>query len=349
MNNDKMVQIYERIRKKSKSELELIVFLLLIDLALVFLPLRDIYLMQTTNKNLSYENALDIKEKGWYTFDNNILLGSFASDIYGAYYVTFTGDNKFIGIYVDNSNTDKADRIMEECWAYLDGETDNQPSEYLSGRGYVMYMSAPQIRYFESWFEGADKETMEQLSYKVLYMLSPLQMIWRRHKRLIQGSLLCTAMLIAFVFQCIFGSSAFKRTMRKHHINFDMLIADMADAEEPYTGMSFGQKYSLFYMNKVELIIHDRLVWIYQYASSTGAPANSTLLSTQYHVVFIDRDNKERKITVPSAEEANGIIGHILDRTPFIYNGYSDQLANMRKKDFAHMVVEVDVKKGLSS
>ncbi|MBR1693749.1 MAG: hypothetical protein IJ711_13415, partial [Lachnospiraceae bacterium] len=204
MNEDKMKEINRMIRKKSMFEFWLGAAGVRFGLLMLFLPLRSLFRYISAKTDVFEVNADDLAHDIWYKCENNILLGNYADDEDGAFYVTTTGDNQFMGFYVPKASVEKADRIMEAGWTYLDGDTQDWPDEYLTGAGYVRWMTEKEKSYFKAWFDGADNETMSMLSYQTFYLCTPVQALFEREIYIILviggGFLLLLSLIKVIVF-----------------------------------------------------------------------------------------------------------------------------------------------------
>lgn len=151
---------------------------------------------------MSFSEPVDINEDYPEDYDDvkaveteiNILLGSFAeeetttknksgaitSKDYDYYYVipVFTEEETYYaGVKVDSEDSKPYDRIVDETWAYLNGETAEFGSESVDFQGGFFKMEDELYKYFEEWFEdeGFFATEREMDKYLLPIVLEPFK------------------------------------------------------------------------------------------------------------------------------------------------------------------------------
>jgi len=289
-------------------------------------------------------DAYDLKEDEWYTCDNNILLGAYADDDDGSYYITITNDNRLIGFYVSKANVNDADEIMLACWDYMNDEAETWPDKYLSGAGYIEDMPSDEKQYFEQWFEDEGMSD-EYLTYKTFHLLTPgEQFTFDLPTLLFALAWIVAGVVLVITFFAGSHKKKIKKLMTQKNVSEDMLAADMQYATKFKRNKYIGKKYSLFLDSPKQLIVHDMLVWVYLKVITTRhwygfIPTGTT---KSYELVFVDRNKRQDTVMADNEAQAQEIINEIMRRAPHIFCGFSDELKNAFDQDFRGMVARVD-------
>ncbi len=310
----------------------------------------------TADKDVFATDHTMLMEDEFYTCNNNLLLDWYGSDEEGYYYITpayneYTDAAVYMGFYVYSEDKASADKIMEATQSYWFGETENAPSTYIAGRGYIYNMSEKEKGYFKDWFTsaGADKATLDNLCYKT-FVLTSLE-------KTFDASTVAVIIIFAIVILIglftilglVFGTykKKVKKTMKKNGVLESDLENDLANATR-IKNLVIGRKYTMVLSGTPELAIHANLVWVYVFVRRTrhmlyGIIPTGTTTATFVHLV--DRNNDKLEIEVKNEALGQEVVQAICKAVPHVIMGYHDDLQTLANADFAQIVAMVDEKK----
>ncbi len=84
-------------------------------------------------------------------------------------YVIDANDVSYCGLYVSGSDMEKAEALMEECYAYADG-TGDIPEKSFTVTGIMKPMSSDSLRFYKEFLEYDDMSAEEQALFLPLYL-----------------------------------------------------------------------------------------------------------------------------------------------------------------------------------
>lgn len=291
----------------------------------------------------------------WFTCDNNILFGYYASDNSGRYYLTNTNDGEYFGFFVYNNNNEKADRISEDTFDYLEEKTDSLSTEFLSGKGYMVKMDSSEERFFKEYFSGTDYDLEDyDLEFYTFRLVTPWKLITDDNGNentfyFFIGLILTIIGLVSIIiFICGGYKSGFKNAMKKYNISYDVLDQDMYSSEK-IANAYVGNQHVVFYTTPGATIMpYNALVWIYVMITTTkhttyGIPTGT---SKSYQLTMWNKNKEKVAVTIKDENIGHQIIEAIINKAPYFYVGYSKELAEATENGkFSNMIQAVNQKR----
>lgn len=346
-----MKELYSKMTKAAITRIVLGVLAILVALVFFAAGGGDMFRYLTASKNLFNMNTSDMRAvvsgsdsiPEFYSFKGNMFLDWYGSDDDGYYYILPTYDGTFMGCFVYNSQKDTADAIVEEYQAYVLGETDAEPTTFISGRGYVYEMGSTEKDYFKEYIEsaGASASIIGNLVYKT-FVIVPLGEI-------IGGSEVFMLLLaVVFLIAGLWGLISFilgtykkqpKAYIEKYGISESDLVGDLACAlHEKH--IDIGRKYAMCYGQTSYLIPYEQLLWAYVHVTKTTHRTNGikTGTSYSYQVFFAMRDKKKYSVVVKNEQAGQDIVKEICERAPHVIGGYHDDLEKMFNKNIQQLI-----------
>lgn len=306
--------------------------------------------------DLFQASSSEYKDSDWFSCNNNLLYGCFAENKHGKYYITSTNEGEYFGFYVYKSETELADSISEDTFDLLDGKTDEQSKNYLSGKGYFVDMDVSEEKYFNDYFNYGDNSASDyKLIYKVFYLTKPTNLIFSGHNgsditMFILGACLFVGG-IASIISFIAGGykKGLKKSMLQYGILDEVLERDMQNFTSLYDKAFFGQEHILLVSHVGHVIPYDQLVWAYYKVTNTKhtvygvIPAGTT---TSYQLVFYNRRHVNYEYQVNDELEAKDILEKLKSYAPYVLIGYSEEIANLANNgQYRQLINAVDEQK----
>lgn len=347
----KMNEIYKKVKKKAIG-LYLILGLIVaaVGVAACWFALNAIIKYSTASDDLWEEEEINWEYDNWYACENNIFLGAYAEDRFGSYYITLTEEGHLIGFFVPEREEEKADKIMEDCWLYMDGESWDWPEEHLSGKGYLKSMSVDERKLFDKWFEEYMDVEEGDLVYKTFYLINPWDAIKMEDNVFVTVIGICffiVGLILVILFLTGNYKKNFGKTLAKYNITEEMLETDMAGAVKK-DDIWIGSRYLLAIALPMAIVPYDRLIWAYTHTTITKhrmygiIPMGTT---KSYALKFVDRDNKETTVQVKKEAMGIQILQILTAKAPYIICGYDESLAQMHNINFHAMIDKVEENK----
>lgn len=284
------------------------------------------------------------------------ILGCYAEDNEGAYYVIPVGENEYMGVYLNKKYEDRAWEIIEDTVAYVNGERENVSSHRIPTGGVIYSMSSEERQYFHEWFTDTGYMTAQEADrYTVdyTYAVVPFQE-WNSSYDLVFYYIvigICLATALFCLFWMVTGRevAAVKKAIRQNGWNKDEIEADVLSGFDK-KNVIIGRKYMLQNSAwKWHLYPVRDVIWAYQYTHTTehrlyGVIKTGT--TVVYSVHFHLRNGKNGGIQTKSEAEAQEILEFFAKTQPHIILGYSEQLMAISRQNF-NQLVQLSNEKGM--
>ena len=165
-------------------------------LAFVLIPKTTKYLL--AQKNVFAVPSNNYKIDQFYRGKTYCLYDWFAENDEGRFYIAPVenkeGDENYLIVYIPKKYEDKADRIIEQTYEYMDSGDESDLKESINCRGYMAEVSTKTNQYLDEYFDmvGAPGAT-KLLVCKYMFVMVPMQ------KVLISESLLYIILSVALI------------------------------------------------------------------------------------------------------------------------------------------------------
>ena len=282
--------------------------------------------------------------------DYNMVIDSFAEDSDGEYFIIYRNwDEKWMALYLKGADKTKAEAIMEENWAYLDGTSDSFSSQTISVKGRLRKMDSDEEDFFRQWMESGGwsaEEIVSEADFRTLDTSDSLIGMY------VMGGILAAIGLGLLIFSIrgFFGGGYQKKVMariQEKGISPERISYDLSNGTN-YKNLTVTPSFVLLSGTSAEILFYDELVWVYGQTHTTVhklygiIPTGKTVT---HNVLFVDRDNKTHTGSCKNEEESGQIITQINTFAPYLVTGYSEEIAQLAQGDFAGMVRYVDEKR----
>ena len=280
--------------------------------------------------------------------DFNIILDWFAEDDDGKYYLILReSDSKWMGLYLKSSADKKtAEKIIEDNDRYLNDETDSLSDSSISVKGRLRNMDSDEKQYFQEYLEASGYSSTE------LYEVADFRTLDTSDTNsgmLIAGILISAACLIWLFMSLrnLLGDGYVKKVQAKiseRGMNPDHVAASLVNSKS-FRNIDLTSMFAVLYGMDAELIPYDELVWVYAQVHTTVHKLYGIIptgKSVEHKAVLVGRDQKTHAVTCKNEEESVQVIQYISGYAPYLLSGYSEEIANIAKANFAQIIQYVD-------
>lgn len=345
--------MYRKMKKKTNMRIVLtIVLMLVIEVCVAWFndETRD-YLL--TGDNINRISANEVYRDKIVRGQLYAILGCYAEDEGGAYYIIPVGEDEYMGVYLPKKYEDRAWQIIEDTVAYINGEQDSVSSRRIPTGGIIYAMEGVEQQYFREWFTDTgymDAGDIDRYTIDYTYEVIPF------HEWNEGGDIVCYIIIgicLVTVLICLFwlvtgrAISEVKKTIRQNGWNQEEIEADLLSgldknniiAGRKYLLQNSGWKWHLYTMRDI--------IWAYQFTHTTehrlyGVIKTGT--TVVYSVQFYLRNGKMKAISVKNEKEAQDILEFLARTQPHIIVGYSDELKAVCQQNFGRLVQFSDEK-----
>ncbi len=339
--------MFKRMKKKTRIGMVITMLAALAAAVVLFLvndETRD-YLL--TGDDINKLAIGDIEEEKIVRGKLYAILGCYAEDEEGAYYVIPVGEEEYMGVYLNKRYEDQAWKMIEETVDYINGDREEMSADRISTRGMIYRMDATERQYFHEWFTDTNFMTeAEVASYAVDYTYAVIPFSeWNNDRDIFFYIAIGIALIVAMIplFWMITGRdvSGVKKAIQENGWNPEEIETDLMSGFDKKS-VIMGRKYILsrsgwkWNLNRIRDI-----VWAYQYTHTTTYKAYGIIktgTSVEYSVHFHLRDGKKGVISAKNEAEAQEVLDFFARTQPHIILGYSEQLSAICQQNFSELV-----------
>ncbi|MCM1495191.1 MAG: hypothetical protein NC089_05265 [Bacteroides sp.] len=339
--------MYKKMKKKTRVGILLLMVIMLIIAFAIFWfngETRD-YLL--TGDNINRISAYELQDEKIVRGQLYAILGCYAEDDKGAYYVIPVGENEYMGVYLEEKYEDRAWQIVQDTVDYVNGKREDVSSYRILTGGMVYSMDSVERQYFHEWFTDTgymDEEDVSLYTVDYTYAVIPFNE-WNNSDDIICYVFIgiCLAVALLCFFWMVTGRdvAAVKKTIRQSGWNPEEIEADILSGFDKKNVM-VGRKYILQNSGwKWNLYPVRDVIWAYQFTHTTehrlyGVIKTGTTVI--YSVQFYLRNGKMKAISTKSEQEAQEILEFFARTQPHIIVGYSDELRAICQNNFNRLI-----------
>ena len=338
--------MYKRLRKKKIAGMIVtFVIFLLVGIGVFWFnsETRD-YLLTGADLNSLYVHEL---EDGKIVRGRiQAIIGAFASDNSGSFYIIPVGENEYMGLYLPDQYEEQAIQIANDTYDYLDGLREDLTHNDLRTSGIIYKMSEQEQEYFYEWFteDGYTLEEVKQFAVPYTYEVIPFK-DWNTSRDIwcyiISGLCLLFSFYILIYILAKWDLADVKKTIREGGLTEELVESDIMSGLD-MNNVLIGRKYMLACVVwKWKLYALRDVIWAYQHTQTTehrlyGIIKTGTTVT--YSVHYVCRDGKQGGISVKSQAEAQNILEYLNQTQPHMILGYSDQIRALAQSNMAELI-----------
>lgn len=259
------------------------------------------------------------------------------------YYIIYTGnmddegiDYKYMAIRVPAKYGDQMDIMAENTWNYM-------ITSPLTFSGKIKKMDSDEMRYFKEYWQDAELTDEEIEEMTLPYYIESVE--YKTAQRVLYLALFGAGILMILwsIFRTV--KAAGGGYLRKLYQDMAQIGCSEKDFDEDFrTAASFAKKdmikigrlFTYYNVNTTvpRAIPNTKIIWAYQ--TTTTHRTNGIKTGTTYGVAVYTTISKAAiNIPVESEAKAQLILHRLSSCFPWIVVGYSDDLANLFKRDSA--------------
>ena len=339
--------MYKKMKRKTRVGM-IIVTVIVFAIAVAIFWFNDEtrdYLL--TGDNINRISASELQDEKIVRGQLYAILGCYAEDDNGAYYVIPVGEDEYMGVYLEKKYEDRAWQIVNDTVDYVNGVREDVSSYRIPTGGMIYSMDGVERQYFHEWFTDTgymDAGDVALYAVDYTYAVIPFDE-WNNSNDITCYVFIGICLLVAlFLFFWIVTGrdvAGVKKAIRQNNWNKDEVEADVLAGFDK-KNVIVGQKYMLQYSGMKWHLhpVHD-VIWAYQYTHTTehrlyGVIKTGT--TVDYSVHFYLRNGKMKAISTKSEQEAQEILEFFVRTQPHVIVGYSDELRAICQGNFNQLI-----------
>lgn len=155
---------------------------------------------------------------------------------------------------------------------------------------------------------------------------------------------------VLLIVQCVTSHMDVAQTMREFKITSEDLLEDLA--KPAYSSSSakieIGNKYAIVYDKKPQLVILDRLIWVFPGLLQINHKLYGVVplyTTNHYKITLVDREHGRMNVDTWGEKTSQELLELLHGKVPYAIFGYSDQLLEAYHYRFPEFSKEVENRK----
>lgn len=258
------------------------------------------------------------------------------------YYIIPVGNEEYMALGIDASDSDEANRICEQTYQYIMGTIDAPPAG-IQLTGTINMMSDEVYNYYEDWFKTSGflgDPTKEDIEKVALPYILQVDYIGFADGYIVYGAM--AIIILGFLYSIVILVKALsglyvspiKKYVQKNEstISLEQIESDFMNATT-INSFRIGQIWTYYFKgNKVQVIKNEDIVWAYLHETTRkvyGIKAAVTRI-----IVLYTNDKKKHTCAMRNVNDIYTVLGEYSKNHPNIVVGFNEELKNCFKKDF---------------
>ncbi|MBO4474561.1 MAG: hypothetical protein J5750_06575 [Clostridiales bacterium] len=321
-----------------------IVFAILIAVGL--LPQHTKYYL--ASRNVFATPTDSYKKDQFYRGKTYSIYDWFAENSDGRFYlcpaVDDDGNDAYLIVYMPKKFESKADKVMEQTWAYLESGDESLLKESINCRGYIDEINPKTMVYLNEYFDAAQApaSVRNQVADKMFVMV-PMQKVI-----LSEASLYIFLELVLLVcgLWLILTSFISKKHLKKidNRLSRESMTASDLDAEFRTPVLQFGtiyvsDKHVVTATIAPQILTIADVVWMYpnKVNQVNSKPIYQAVFFTKNHecLRFVVKDENQAEVLCKAVHEKQprALYGYVIENSQMYYSNFDALLAQVYKQD----------------
>ncbi|MDO5601818.1 MAG: hypothetical protein Q4G07_03525 [Oscillospiraceae bacterium] len=251
-------------------------------------------------------------------------------------YIFGTDRNIFMGVACRGDVMEKAQDLMEECQAYIDGETDRITKNFVV-TGTIVEMDAESKRFFKDYFRDVDTSGIDLLNGYYLQVNWLGNMHQDATWMLTIGALACIIIALFMFIRAAMGSGQKKLLAycaKSENPEATRERLEQFWQETPVIGkLRMNEEWMIYEEGaKQKLLETPHIIWAYQ--STTQHRTNGIKTGKTYALMLCDDQGKTTALGA-SEKEVQEMLAYMDEHFPHIVLGYKQELDHLYRSDRA--------------
>lgn len=285
--------------------------------------------------DLNYGAFMEEYEKNRYTFKTKTLSN---------YYIILNFDDsdyRYMAIKLPEYYSEKMDAIEKDTYATLASEDTSSHNNYIQVSGVLRQMNRTELKYFKEFFSlsGFSSAEFDEQTIPYIIVEGELTGLYATIAWGLAGiGVLCIFIGVAiYIFALVGGNLArFKKDIRTSGHSFEEIEADFFKAQglEQPASFTIGNIGTYITMTqKPRFIPNDKIVWVYKEVINKKRRGYKP--ETYYKLNIYTYNKKLFTYQTSSDFGIDNLLQYYTQQMPWIIVGYSDDIRNTFKKEYA--------------
>lgn len=343
--------MYKKLRKKVTLGTIALVLVLTVFAVLLQVFNEETWQYFITSKDIGEViTGNQIQDGDIYHGDINIILDYYGEDDEGSYYIMPVGKDKYMGLYLDDKYESDANKIMDDTYDYINGDTDTLSNQSIATKGMVSAMTADEQSYFKEWFEtsgyavAAGITDIDSVMVYYTYYDVPIRE-WLNGTDItyiVLSGILIVGALWALLWYVFGGyASKVKNTIKNKGLDYETVNQDILSGIERKTAM-LGRNYIVCRTGAgFDLFVTQDIVWAYLYTHTTVHKLYGVIntgKTVEHSLCFTTRDRKQYKFKCKSDTAVIELLEQMDKMYSHILIGYNEELMSLYNYNFIEML-----------
>lgn len=350
--------MYRKLRKSWFLGTTIIIVVCLLVYAIIILSQMGHISKFKKQKDINNITTSEIRQNVKARGDVKAIIDFFGTDDTGTYYIIPISDEKYMGMYIYSGMYTNEDEILEDTYAYLEGEIDVL-NKSITTRGIIQEMHVDCYKYFEEWFieteylGGNSPQLVKEHVVPYLYVVDSkdtgLENVFMVY---IVGAIFCFGVIVVTLSIYFSGIQyrKIRKYIKKNNLDKSVIEEDFASGKifSQVGTIRFGRRY-LYYVQSLKngMIEYNDILWAYKSVHTTNHSVNGvhTVVTVVYMLDINLKNGKKITIRCDAEEEADSIVKYLGDQYSHIYAGWHEELDNVYKNSREEMIRQSDERK----
>jgi hypothetical protein len=259
-------------------------------------------------------------------------------DITDQYYLILIGEDKLMGLHVQNDDFEIADQIFNESYDFDYGQREELTTSWQL-KGTVNKMEGEVLEFYQNYFVEAGVDAGEIENYSIPYVLE-VDYIGSFDSFAVYATLAAFLVLLSYVIITLLkGVTGVYISPVKKYIAKNELAVSLESMESDYAGaktidnFTIGSKWSYFFHgNKAQVVENDTLIWAYR--ENHTQRLYGIKVHDKKSLVMYTKDKKKIVASMHNNYDIDAAVEELAKQMPGLVTGYSKELEKSFKKDF---------------
>lgn len=258
------------------------------------------------------------------------------------YYIIPVGEEEYMALGIDASDSDEANSICEQTYQYLMGTTDAPPAG-IQLTGTINEMSDEVYNYYDDWFRTSGflgDPTKEDIEKVALPYILQVDYIGFAANYIVYGAIIILILgflsSIVILIKALTGLyvAPIKKYIQKNEstISLEQMELDFMHATT-INSFRIGQVWTYYFKgNKVQVIKNEDIIWTYLH--ETTRKVYGIKAAVIRILVLYTKDKKKHTYAMRNVNDIYTVLGEYSKNHPNIVVGFSDDLNDCFNHDF---------------
>jgi hypothetical protein len=263
-------------------------------------------------------------------------------DITDNYYVIPVGEEEYIGLHVNEDNFEIANKICDETYEYIMGNTTEIPDAWKI-TGTINKLKGEYLDYYYDWFKESGylgTPTQEEIDNVAVPYVLQVDYIGKYDSSTTNLFLFIFCIILLYAITILIKAltgiyiNPIKKYLKQNEdrYTFAQIESDFENGKA-IDNVKVGRIWTFFFKgNKAQIIKNEDLLWAYR--ENKVQRLYGFKLYDRKSLVMFTKEKKKYIATMKDIYDIDAVIKILPEVQPHMVTGYSDDLEKCFKKDF---------------